>query len=146
MLLGTAALWQLWATQQQNKISPKYGRRKMSNSQAVADDGLRLTGTIKSIAMAITQPRMPSNALMVAQLKNIVNPPCDPRLLGIMSPYCSHSMYLFSTQCLRPPQRIEHFSQSGHGTQSNVLRASNWINIHSIYPWEEKHTLRIYHF
>ena len=47
----------------------------MSNSQAVAYDGLRLTGTIKSIAIAISQPRMPSNAVMVAQLKNIANPP-----------------------------------------------------------------------
>src|SRR5438876_6893451 len=53
----------------------------MSNSQAVADDGLRLTGTINSIRMAIIQPKMPISALMVAQLKNIANPPCDPTLL-----------------------------------------------------------------
>ncbi len=48
--------------------SPRKGSRKISSSQAMAEDGLRFTGMMKSITKALIQPAKPMKVVIVAQV------------------------------------------------------------------------------
>ena len=121
----------------------------MNKSHAVADDGLRLTGTTKSIAMAISQPMMPSNVAMVNPFENIAHSPSDPAttfswwVSSAEAPRFGPQLHVWETK----PYAVNIFPQSGHSEYHHVFSKQTARPIaRSIPIWMRTRMLRMFYF